>query len=105
MPFKETCPVEKRIAYFREYETGVFTVSDLCRRHGSVSSACPVQGLLAAVPFSRCPPESGTGRSNRAHLLASSVAHQLSCQGDPCHIVARQCALRSRKCTRTRAST
>jgi Helix-turn-helix domain len=34
MPFKETCPVEERIALFREYETGVFTVSELCRRHG-----------------------------------------------------------------------
>lgn len=34
MPFKETCPVEERIALFREHETGVFTVSDLCRRHG-----------------------------------------------------------------------
>ena len=34
MPFKETCPVEERIALFRDYETGVFTVSDLCRRHG-----------------------------------------------------------------------
>jgi hypothetical protein len=28
MPFKETCPVEERIALFREYETGVFTVSE-----------------------------------------------------------------------------
>src|SRR5215813_9595091 len=34
MPFKETCPVEERIALFRDSETGVFTVSDLCRRHG-----------------------------------------------------------------------
>ena len=34
MPFKETCPVEERIALFREYETGVFTVADLCQRHG-----------------------------------------------------------------------
>jgi len=34
MPFKETCPVEERIALFWEYETGVFAVSDLCRRHG-----------------------------------------------------------------------
>jgi transposase InsO family protein len=34
MPFKETCPVEERIALMRDYETGVFTVSDLCRRHG-----------------------------------------------------------------------
>jgi transposase InsO family protein len=34
MPFKETCPVEERIALFRDYETGVFTVSELCRRHG-----------------------------------------------------------------------
>jgi transposase InsO family protein len=34
MPFKETCPVEERIALFREYATGVFTVCELCRRHG-----------------------------------------------------------------------
>lgn len=34
MPFKETCPVEERIALMRDYETGVFSVSDLCRRHG-----------------------------------------------------------------------
>jgi transposase InsO family protein len=34
MSFKETCPVEERIALFGEYATGVFTVSDLCRRHG-----------------------------------------------------------------------
>src|SRR5262250_3234515 len=34
MPFKETCPMEERIALFRDYETGVFTVSELCRRHG-----------------------------------------------------------------------
>jgi hypothetical protein len=31
MPFKETCPVEERIALFREYETGVFTVSGISR--------------------------------------------------------------------------
>jgi hypothetical protein len=34
MPFKETRPVEERIALFRDYETGVLTVSELCRRHG-----------------------------------------------------------------------
>jgi transposase-like protein len=34
MPFKETCPVEERIALFRDYETGVFTVGELCCRHG-----------------------------------------------------------------------
>jgi Helix-turn-helix domain len=33
MPFKETCPMEERIALLRDYETGVFTVSDLCRRY------------------------------------------------------------------------
>ena len=26
MSFKETCPVEERIALFREYETGVFSL-------------------------------------------------------------------------------
>jgi transposase InsO family protein len=31
MPF--TCPMEERIALLRDYETGVFTVSDLCRRY------------------------------------------------------------------------
>ena len=34
MPFKETCPVEERIAMFRDYDTGAYTVADLCRRHG-----------------------------------------------------------------------
>lgn len=33
MPFKETCPVEERIALFLDYETGVFTVSALCQRY------------------------------------------------------------------------
>ena len=27
MPFKETCPVEERIAMFRDYDTGAFSVS------------------------------------------------------------------------------
>ena len=34
MPFRETSPVAERIAVLRESETGVFTVSELCRRHG-----------------------------------------------------------------------
>lgn len=34
MPFRETNPVAERIALMREFETGVFTVSELCRRHG-----------------------------------------------------------------------
>ena len=34
MPFRESCAVEARCAMFQEYETGVFSVSDLCRRHG-----------------------------------------------------------------------
>lgn len=34
MPFKETCPVEERITLFRDYGTGAFTVSELCRLYG-----------------------------------------------------------------------
>jgi transposase InsO family protein len=34
MPFRETSPVAERIALMREFETGVFSVSELCRRHG-----------------------------------------------------------------------
>lgn len=34
MPFKETCPVEERIAMFRDYDTGAFSVSELVARHG-----------------------------------------------------------------------
>lgn len=34
MPFRETCAVEERIALFRDHETGVFSVSELCRRYG-----------------------------------------------------------------------
>lgn len=34
MPFRERSAVAERIGLFREYETGVFSVSDLCNRHG-----------------------------------------------------------------------
>lgn len=34
MPFRETNPMEERIALFREFETGAFSATDLCRRHG-----------------------------------------------------------------------
>jgi transposase InsO family protein len=34
MPFRESSPVEERIALFREYETGAFSVTELCARHG-----------------------------------------------------------------------
>lgn len=34
MPFKETCPVEERIGLFREYDSGAFSVSELCQRYG-----------------------------------------------------------------------
>ena len=34
MPFKETCRVEERIAMFRDYDTGAFSVSELAGRHG-----------------------------------------------------------------------
>ena len=34
MPFKETCPMEERIAMLRDYETGAFTVSELVARYG-----------------------------------------------------------------------
>src|SRR5262245_25696022 len=33
MPFRETNPVAERIALMRDFKTGVFTVSELCRRH------------------------------------------------------------------------
>ena len=34
MPFKETCPVEERIAMFRDYDTGAYSVSEVAARHG-----------------------------------------------------------------------
>ena len=34
MPFKETCPMEERIMMLREYDTGLFTVSELAARYG-----------------------------------------------------------------------
>jgi len=34
MPFRETSPVAERIALMREFETGVFSVTELCCRHG-----------------------------------------------------------------------
>lgn len=34
MPFKETCPMEERIAMLRDFDTGVFSVTEVARRHG-----------------------------------------------------------------------
>ncbi|WP_315796132.1 MULTISPECIES: integrase core domain-containing protein [unclassified Bradyrhizobium] len=34
MPFRESSPVEQRIGLFREYDTGAFSVTELCARHG-----------------------------------------------------------------------
>ena len=34
MAFRESSLVEERIALFREYESGAFSVSDLCRCYG-----------------------------------------------------------------------
>lgn len=34
MPFRDTRPMEERIALLREFETGAFSVTDLCSRHG-----------------------------------------------------------------------
>lgn len=34
MPFRETNPMEERVALLREFETGAFSVTELCRRHG-----------------------------------------------------------------------
>lgn len=34
MPFREIRPMEARIALFDEYESGAFSVVELCRRHG-----------------------------------------------------------------------
>ena len=34
MPFKESSPMEERIALLRDYDSGVFTVTELCARYG-----------------------------------------------------------------------
>lgn len=34
MPFVETCRMEERVSMLADYDTGVFGVSDLCRRYG-----------------------------------------------------------------------
>lgn len=34
MPFRDTTPMEDRIALMRAYDGGAFSVADLCRRHG-----------------------------------------------------------------------
>ena len=50
MPFRETSPVAERIALMMEFETSVFTVAELCRRHG-ISRETFYEGL-AEMP--RC---------------------------------------------------
>lgn len=37
MPFRESSPVEERIALFREHDSGAFTVAELCRRRYGIS--------------------------------------------------------------------
>jgi len=44
MPFKETCWMEERIAMFREYDTGAFSVGELVRPAGSLTPLDPVSG-------------------------------------------------------------
>ena len=34
MPFKETCRMKERIRMLSEYDTGNWSISDLCRRYG-----------------------------------------------------------------------
>ncbi len=34
MPFVETCRMEEQVSMLAEYDTGIFGVSDLCRRYG-----------------------------------------------------------------------
>ena len=34
MPLKETCRMEERIEMLRDWESGNWTVSELCRRYG-----------------------------------------------------------------------
>lgn len=34
MPFKETCAVEERIGLLRDYDSGVFSIEELCVRYG-----------------------------------------------------------------------
>jgi len=34
MPFRESSPVEERIALFRAYDSGAFSAAELCRRYG-----------------------------------------------------------------------
>jgi transposase InsO family protein len=34
MPFQETCALAERIAVLKDYDTGVFTISELARRYG-----------------------------------------------------------------------
>ena len=34
MPFRETNPMEERVTLLREFDTGAFSVTALCERHG-----------------------------------------------------------------------
>ena len=34
MPFKETCRMEERVRMLADYDSGNWSVSELCRRHG-----------------------------------------------------------------------
>ncbi len=63
MPFRETSPVAERIALMREFETGVFTASELCRRHG-------ISRETFYVWQRRCGSEEARWFEDRSHAVA-----------------------------------
>ena len=39
MPFQETCRMEERVRMLADFDTGHWSVSDICRRYGSDPTA------------------------------------------------------------------
>ena len=48
MPFRESCPVEERIALLRDYESGAFSVVELCARCAERATAwcCSMSAMI-----------------------------------------------------------
>jgi putative transposase len=70
MPWRTTCPMDERLRFVAEYQTALFTMTDLCEQFGiSRKTGYP---LLAA--YDRDGPQALTARSRRPHSCPTATS-------------------------------
>lgn len=77
MPFKGTCPVEERIAMFRDYDTGAFSVIELTARYGVSRDTFYVWQRRRASGDPRWFEERSRAPSSRPHTTAVEASEAI----------------------------